>query len=139
PRWGAAIAKPFRKEPPPRPKTICHHPGGALSLFSSPDVFVAHGLAIAVACRGANHRQLDAPPAAALHHDLTSIGPLKPGDRPIARRGRVAITRQRPFVVPRFPDIPEHRQIFDWRPTQPFARITKIGLPSRRRLAHDRA
>ena len=101
-------------------------------LFSSPDVFVAHDLAIAVACRGANHRQLYAPPAASLDHDLTGIWPLKTGDRPIARRGRVAITRQRPFVVPRFPDVPEDRQIFDWRPAQPFARITNIGLPFRR-------
>ncbi|MGA7374654.1 MAG: peptide-methionine (R)-S-oxide reductase [Methyloceanibacter sp.] len=69
-------------------------------LFSGPCIFFAHDVAaFAVAPAGADHRQLDAPPAASLRHDLTGIGPLKTGDRPVPRRGRVAITLQRPFVV----------------------------------------
>jgi len=108
-------------------------------LFSGPDVFVARDLAFAVACPGANDRQLDVPPAASLRHDLTGTGPLKTGDRPVPRRGRIAITHKRPFVVPRCADIPDDRQIFDGSPAQLFARIAKIRLPFRRRLANDRA
>ena len=89
---------------------------GVRHLFSGPDVFVAHDLAFAVASPGADDRQLNVPPAASLRHDLTGTGPLKTGDRPIPRRGRVAITGQRPFGVPRCPDIPDDRQIFDWSP-----------------------
>jgi hypothetical protein len=40
-------------------------------LFSGPDVLVAHDLAFAVACPGANDRQLNVPPVASLRHDLT--------------------------------------------------------------------
>jgi hypothetical protein len=58
----------------------------ALDLFSGPGVFVAHDLASAVACRGADQRQGDAPPAASLRHDLTRSRPLKTGDRPVPRR-----------------------------------------------------
>src|SRR4029079_19008718 len=80
---------------------------GVRHLFSGPDVFVAHGLASAVACPGTNDRQLDVPPAASLRHDLTGTGPLKTGDRPVPRRGRIAITHKRPFVVPKCADIPD--------------------------------
>src|SRR5262249_53465464 len=108
-------------------------------LFSGPDVFVAHDLAFAVASPGADDRQLNVPPAASLRHDLTDTGPLKTGDRPVSRRGRIAITDKRPFVVPRCAYIPDDRQIVNWSPAQLFARIAKIGLPFRRRFAHDRA
>jgi hypothetical protein len=40
-------------------------------LFSGPDVLVAHDLAFAVACPGANDRQLNVPPVTSLRHDLT--------------------------------------------------------------------
>jgi hypothetical protein len=101
PRWlssekhsnqSEAVARPWR----------CPDRTPNVWLFLGPDVVLAHGLASAVTCRGADHGQLDAPPAASLRHDLAGNGPLKTGDRPVPRRRRVPPTANRRFPMPEY-------------------------------------